>query len=381
MQTVSATFLQALKGSYIPTLRVDAWYGGELVLADVPVVSGSVTVDRTRTIQGSMSLVAASSDGSLVPSSYGSPLAPYGSVLNVRSGIKAGPVAGESVSLGWYRIDSSDPAEWWKPYRPDGDLTRAPKMVCRGTQVTVQGSDRMAMLDDARFLVPEAPASLTSTLDEIKRLARTLVPVADLSAIADAAIPASVAYQTSRTQALQDLADVVDCWVRMDPNGALTLRSQTPSDTPVWTIEIGDQGTIIDWGRKLDRSNIYNGVISTGNTSDGVPVQGMALERVGPLGWDGPFGRVPFAHSSPLLTTNAAAQADAETRLARLVQERVVPISVTATANPALEIDDTVKLVLPDKTLTGQISSVAWPLPATSMTLVVMVPRAQVWGL
>lgn len=380
MQTVSATFLQALRGSYIPTLRVDAWYGGELVLADVPVVSGSVTVDRTRTIQGSLSLVAASPDGTLVPSSYGSPLAPYGSVLNVRSGIKAGPVAGESVSLGWYRIDSSDPAEWWVAKRTSGDLTRPPTMVCRGTQVTVQGSDRMSVLDDARFLVPEKPASLTSTVDEIKRLARTLVPVADLAAIADAAIPASVAYQTSRTQALQDLADVVGCWVRMDPNGALTLRSQTPSDEAVWSIEIGDDGTIIDWGRKLDRSSIYNAVISTGNAADGVPVQGIALERVGPLGFDGPFGRVPYAHSSPLLTTTAAAQADAETRLARLVRERVVPISVTATANPALEVDDTIQLVLPDKTLTGQIASITWALPASTMTVVVMVPRTQIWG-
>lgn len=381
MQVVTDEFLAALDGSFQPTVRVDAWYDGELVLEDVPITGGSVTLDRNRAINGSLSLDAASPDGTLIPTSWDSPLACYGQVLNVRAGIRYGASDGEDVSLGWYRIDSADPREWWVPYRTTDDLTQDPTWVCRGTLVGVEASDRLSLLDDDTFAIPEAPASLTSTLTEITRLARDLVPVDDLSDIVDAAIPRSITYQASRVDALQALADVVSCWVRMSPGGGLTLRSQTPSEDAVWTVTIGESGgKITDWGRKVTRSGLRNGVLSKGQAADGIPVQGLAVETEGPLRWDGPFGRVVEEHNSNLLTTAAAAQLDAETRLARLIRERVAPVTVTCVANPALELDDTVALELPDRTLVGQVSSVSWPLPATTMTMVVMVPRTQLWG-
>jgi hypothetical protein len=173
---------------------------------------------------------------------------------------------------------------------------------------------------------------------------------------------------------------VIGQWVRMSPDGTLTLRPQVASETPVWSVAIGEQGTITDWGRKLDRSTLYNAVISTGNSSGGVPAQGIAVETSGPLRWDGPFGRVPYAYNSPLLATTTAAEDDAETRLARMIRERVAPISVTCTANPALELDDVVELRLPTQTLVGQVSSITWTLPGTVMTMVVLVPRSQIWG-
>lgn len=380
MQEVSADWLNALNGSYQPTVTVDAWYDGELVLQDVPVSAGRVTLDRTRVIAGSLSLDAASPDDTLIPNSWDSPLASYGSVLNVRAGIRYGAESGESVSLGWYRIDSADPKEWWVPYQVD-PMPAPPTMVCRGTLVSVDGSDRMSLLDDAQFIVPEAPASLTSVKDEIVRLARDFVPIDDLSPITDAAIPRSITYQTSRVEALQALADLLSCWVRMSPGGGLALVPQTPASMdPVWTVAVGDIGHITDWGRRVDRSGLRNGVVSKGQTSDGNPVQGVAVEEAGPLRWGGPLGTIPEEHSSNLLTTEEAAQADAETRLERLIRERVAPISVTCVPNPALELDDVVALALPDKTLTGQVAQLTIPLAADTMTMVVMVPRTQLWG-
>jgi len=279
------------------------------------------------------------------------------------------------VSLGWYRIDTSDPQEYYAKYVVGNTIT----WVCRGMQVSTQSSDRMSLVDDARFLLPEFPTSTLSVVAEIKRLVQGIVPVGNLDAITDAPIPGSIAYQTSRVQAVQDLADVVGCAARIDPDGALELISKTPSTTPVWTVSI-DEAQVVDWARKLDRSGLYNGVISTGQQADGTPVQATAIEEDGPLRWDGPLGRIPYVHSSPLITTDVAAQADADELLARLIREQVAPVVVTCIPNPALEWGDCVKIVLPTKTLIGTVQSITWPLPVTSMTMTVLVPRTQLWG-
>lgn len=378
MQNASDEFFAALTGSNTPVATVDAWYDGKLVFSDVPLVSGSVTVDGSRVVAGSASITAASEDASLVPRRWDAPLAPYGSYLQIRSGVRHGSGTNELKSLGWFRIDSSDPQEWWTTYQHDP--AKLPIWVCRGMQVQVEASDRMSILDDARFLGPESPDSTASVLGEIRRLARDLVPVATFTSLPDGPIPAAIAYQTSRVQAIQDLAGVVGLRARMNPDGALALIPQEPSTTPVWTVAV-DAGDIVSWGGKLDRADLYNGVVSTGQSVDGVPVQGAQVEGVGPLRWDGPLGRIPYGHYSPLLTTNDSAQADAEALLDRLIRDRVAPVQVTCAANPALEWGDCVKVILPDKTLIGTVKSITWPLPAKTMTMTVMVPRSQIWGI
>lgn len=381
MQEVSADWLAALQGSYQPTVRVDAWYDGELVHENIPVADGQVTLDRSRAIAGSLSLSAASPDGSLIPSSWESPLAPYGSVLNVRAGIAYGAESGETVSLGWYVIDAADPKEWWVPYRPSADLTVEPEWVCRGTLVQVTAADRMTLLDEAKFVTPEAPESLTSILGEISRLARDYVPVDDFDGKVDTAVPRSITYQTSRVEALQALADVIGYWVRMSPGGGLTLVPQAPSGTPVWSVTVGEFGTVAEWSRRQERAGLRNGFVSRGQKADGTPVQGFAVENTGPLRWGGPLGSIPEEYTSNLLTTDTAAEADAQARLTRMIRERVSPVSVKCVTNPALELDDTVSIVLPDRTLIGQVSQLTIPLGAATMSMVVTVPRDQLWGL
>ena len=253
--------------------------------------------------------------------------------------------------------------------------------MCKGVKVTAECSDHMFLIDRNKFTAPEAPVSLSSVLDEISRIARDNVLIADLDGIADAAIPGTIAYQSSRVQAIQDLADVLGLVARMDPDGALALYPKTPSGPAVWSVDVGrDQGKIINWNRELNPDGLYNAVISTGTTPEGVAVQGIALEETGPLRWGGPFGHVPYPHSSPLITSQEAAYADAQTRLARLVQERIVPITLSCSPNFALVLDDIVEVVLPDTTLQGPVSTITWPLPKGPMQMTVMVPRDQIWG-
>lgn len=380
MQTVSDGFLDALQGSVAPQLQVDAWYDGEIVASNLNVTTASLVVDGSRTLVGTVSVVVTDPDGEIIPSNSDDPLAPFGSELHVRQGIRTGSAGVEWFSLGWYRIEESDPDETWAAYYDRTRPSRDPQWVPRGVDVSVQAVDRMARLDDARFLAPESPASLASVQAEITRLARDLVPIAPLSGFADAPIPASIAYQTSRVQALQDLAGVLDKVVRINPNGALTLAPRSPSGSAVWTVEIGRNGTIVGWNRKLSRSQLYNGVVSSGTTEEGVAVQAVEIEPDGPLRWGGPFGQVPYGHSSPLITSEVAAQSDAFTRLNRLIRERVVPITVSCVTNPALEVDDMVELKLPDSTLTGPVASITRDLIGAVMSMTVMVPSTQLWG-
>jgi hypothetical protein len=380
VQTVGDGYLDSLQGSVAPELKVDAWYDGEIVYEGLNITSASVTQDGSRTIVSTASVVATDTDGQIIPSKWSDPLAPFGSELHIRQGIRTGGQGVEWVSLGWYRIEESDPDETWAAYYNRTHLSQEPQWVPRGVDVTVQAVDRMARLDDARFLAPESPLSLASVQAEIVRLARDHVPIANLSGFSDAPIPASVAYQTSRVQALQDLASVLDKVVRINPNGALTLAPRSPSGNAVWTVEIGRTGTITGFNRKLTRSQLYNGVISAGTTEEGVAVQAVETEPDGPLRWAGPFGQVPYGHSSPLINTEEAAQSDALTRLNRLIRERVVPITVSCITNPALEIDDIVALKLPDASLSGPVASISRDLTAAVMAMTVMVPRSQLWG-
>lgn len=380
MQEASQDYLDAGGGSSRPVAVADSWYDGELIAEDLPIISGSITLDSSRAIHGAGNLVIGSPDGTFVPRGWNAPLAPFGSEIQVRCGLQAAVGSTELFSLGWYRLETSKPDEWWGSYPHPTDPDAPPLWVCKGVKVTTDASDHMSYVDRYKFLAPEAPASLTSVLTEIRRLARDTVPIADWTGIGDAPIPATISYQSSRLQAIQDLADVLGRVARMDPDGALMLYPKTSTGPAVWTVEVGpNTGKIMNWDRPLTSAGLYNAVVSSGATPEGIPVQGIVVEAGGPLRWGGPFGRVPYLYSSPLITSQAAADADAETRLSRLIRERVVPVVVRTAPNFALLLDDVVELALPDSTLTGPVSTITWPVPQGPMQMTVMVPADQLW--
>lgn len=370
MLATTANYAAAIEGSTTPVQVIDAWYAGELVAPNIPVASALVTYDSTRAIAGSLSLVVQTDDEALNPTAWDSPLAPFGSELHVRAGLQLSG-SPELLSCGWFRINECDPQEWWAPYQlPDGEQ----RWALRGLQLTINAADRMCAVDDNQMLAPEQPASLTSVLNEIARLARDDVPIGEFG-VADAAIPSSIAYQQSRVANLQALADLLGRSARVDRNGALRLVTKSPGAS-VWTVTVGD--TAVSWSNRLTRDGVYNGAVALGDGS--APVVGSAKEDVGPLRWDGPFGRVPTQHSSPLITNQTAATAAAKDKLRRSIQERMVPVTVQCPANPAIELDDVMTIVQPNRTLSGQVSSIALPLPLSTMTVVLMVPRPQLGG-
>lgn len=368
MQDVSADFLAALEGSVQPVVIADAWYDGELVAENLPLTKASVSFDRSRSIVGSLSMSVASADGTLAPLSWNSPLAPFGSEVHVRAGF-----GDELLSLGWFRIQSADPSETWARYEVHDDT----RWVRRSVAVDVECSDRAVLLDDFKLMAPEQPAQLVSAQAEIERLVQDVVPLADLSGVADQPIPRDIEYSDSRLDVLNTLANLMDASVGMDPDGALALWPLSPAGPVVWQAAV--QVTALSWSNQQSRDGLYNAVVASGDDPE-YPVQGMAIEEDGPLRWGGPFGMVPYAHSNPMLWTVASAERDARTVLDRLIRERVVTVSVSVIANPALQVGDRIELLLPDRALTGVVDTIEVDLPETAMTLGVSMPREQLWS-
>jgi len=401
----------ALAGSVQPVAQVDAWYDGEMIAENLEGLTGSVAADSTQLVTGTANVTAADADGKLIPTTADAIVGCYGTELHVRAGILLPGGNVETKSLGWFRIDTAEPEEQWQEYhrrrhaRSWGGLFPGPHTfpsehtypsrhiditegvadtiwVPRGTIVATQASDRMALLDEAEFLAPEQPASLTSVKAEIQRLCSGIVPVGDLSNITDAAIPRTITYDTSRSGAITLLTGVLDAAPRMSPDGALELVAITPTGDAVWTVAAGTSSVppVSQWKRHLDRAGIYNAVVVTGTDISGNPIQGIATLDIGALRYDGPFGRAVYRVSSQTATSNAQCTDEARAKLAELSAQRTVVIPLIVPTNYALETKDIIAVQLPDRTLQGPVTSISFPLTVDTMPVSIEVPRDQLWA-
>src|SRR6185369_8938102 len=95
---VSGLFLDALRGGqYQNVVEADVYYVGNFI-ATLPLSAGSVTIDRTAHIRRTCTVTVASP--SFIPLFAASALAPYGTELRIKMGIKYPSGAVEMVPLG-----------------------------------------------------------------------------------------------------------------------------------------------------------------------------------------------------------------------------------------------------------------------------------------
>lgn len=363
MLPASPRFYAAVTGSHIRVTRADLWYGGALVAPDLQVVSGELDMDDDAHVRATVSsLVIADSTGTLVPTGPGnvSTLDVYGSQLHLRSGVQYGSGAEELLSMGWYTIQSTTIDE---RYTRD----EFGRWISGGAQHTLTLADRMSAIDDARFIAPMQPAANAHCLTEIRRLCAGLVPFGLWPTITDPPVPASVAYQESRLDAVAALAAAAGVRLYVDSNGALMIRAITdPATDPVAVIVTTDR-EVTETSTGYTRDGVYNAVVARGEqTSDTSPLQAVAYDTdpASPTRWDGPFGRKPTFYSSPLLTTMAQCQEAAATQLRGIIRGRDRLVTIKAIPNPALEPGDVITALTPRAQFTGVLTSVKLPLAA-----------------
>lgn len=357
MRPMSELALSALSGSRVNERVVaHVWYGGQVVRQDVPVSAWSVSSDATRQVQTQVSLTISDPDGTLAPWGLDDPLGVAGSTIQL---IYSMGQPGTTVDLGWFRITASDPVENWV-FKDAGDRTIR---VSGGASIPIKADDLTVVAVADRLLAPESPAPGATVLGEVARLLRDIFPVTIADGVVDKPVPGSVTFDRERMDAIEDLLETIGATYRMTGDGQFEVFPRKPG-APVWDVQGGEQGVLVDVQRSQSSAGLYNAAVSEGATPDGRQLIGRAFETAGPLRWGGPHWHVPIFHSATgLLTTQEAVDADARTRLAGVVSGRTVLLPVTCLPHPGLQVGDVVTIFSPtvtgaDVALTGTVRTI-----------------------
>jgi hypothetical protein len=359
-------------------LEMNVWRGGVLAVPDgVDVTSWSLDWDADRQVQGQATFVIADPDGDLAPWGMGDALAPGGSRVQLAwvSG-----ATGTRVPLDWWRLRRSTPFEQWRVLRADG--AGVVSRVSGGGSVTLRADELTCIPANLDRLDAEGqPPAGATCLSEVRRLLADIMPVVIDAAVVDRPVPSSLVYADGRWDAVENLLSHVETVYRMGGDGALQVLPGTLGD-PVWTIEGGEYGALVDVVRELSDDKVYNAVTSKGTSAAGDPLVGRAWLTSGPLVWgvDQPYGRVPAFHQS-IAQTAAGVRADAATTLATLAATGQVDLEVSCLTHPGVQLHDAVTVVAAtidgDAPLIGRVvgkrMASAGPVPAKQMTLRVRV--------
>lgn len=363
MQPVSSRFLTALRGPYVRIVTADLYYNQALVLKGLPIVDGSITVDRTSKTRRSGSVTIG--DPNFYPTFAGSPLAPYGAELNIKWGISYPDGTTESVSLGWFRIE--DVSQETAPGQSNGGLP------------VVDFFDRSQAVDVASFLDPVDRGGW-GVKGLLTQLVRDVVPYAAVnisSSLTDGTVPGGVTFDGSRWDAVTTCAGYLLADVYFDVNGAVaavpvpTLSQSTPTSAAVWTMDAStpaavaagasSTGVLVSAKRAVSRAGVYNCVSVYGSTTgSAAPPTGYAADtdprsptyfgtspNYGNPNTSSVFGAQIYRYQNNLLTTNAQCQAAAQTQLQNFLG-LARSLSFTVCPNPALEAGDIIKVIYPD---------------------------------
>lgn len=331
MHPVSDRWERALTGAHGIAVQVDLLLGdGSVVAEDIPIVGGSVTVDRGSEVRRSLRLEIA--DPADFPVLAGDPFSPYGHRLYVQRGIRYTDGTVEMVPLGYFVIRSIS-----------GDLHAGP--------LTISAPGLETVVRDRPF---EQAVSTAQTATHAAFIADQLIQVDPSFVLVDQSSRGSELLATttfdagdSRWDAIRDVATAVGAEVFADENGSFVLRDiPEPTDEFVWTVAARENMVSAQAGMSAD--GVYNRVAVYGESAadNATPVYGVAeiTDPLHPLYVGGPFGVRTTTYHSDLVTTTAGAIATAHALLldASALNQTLTLRSVP---NPALQAGDRIRVI------------------------------------
>lgn len=362
----SALFLDALRFPHEAVISVRVYRGGaEITPArftqwgqGLPITDGgTVTIDVTSQVRRVLNITIA--DAGLHPTGAQQLLDPtLGTELAVSRGIKYPNGKIDWVPVGLFRIETT---------------TETPSGQSGPTGIDVTANDRSAYIVDGRFFIPTKSVGDT-VVAEIEHLTNNVMPphtpaMVDLSNLTNPC-PKQVYDDKDRIGALLRLAASINCEFFVDPTGTPTLRHlKKPSDPADWTVDVGSTGVMLDLTPASDRTDIFNGVVCTGERADGTPA-GWSVQTdddpTSPTLWGGPFGKKPVFFSSPTLSNTAQCAAAAQGLLERY-RGTGWSLTLDAMVNPLLEGGDVIVVVFPDGRIQRHlIDTITMPLDMNS---------------
>lgn len=356
---------------------VSSWDSlGNLLADQIPVTSGQLTSDVTQAIPERLTFYVPSwADGfSWIPSGSDHPLAKFGQQINLSIFVTA-PVSGTQwvVPIGWFPIQTWD---------YDDDPTSG--------LIEVECTGILQLANDDTFTTPVVPRSTDTFVSMLTRLMPNGVPVNFDAGLADRPLPQSFQWDTdtSRLSAIYDVADAWPARVRTDQYGTVQLLPGLV-DPPavILTLQDGPKGTLIGAPVSDTRDGIYNVYPVSGSQTDDsslAPVTSVAQVSGGPLD-PSTYGRVVApTWSSPLITTQAQADAAAVAKLQQSIRgslNRAAQIM----PDPRVDIDDAVEVHqnpqgLQDELVTrGYVNGYTLPLVVTDGAMTVNV-GSEIWS-
>lgn len=293
----SVAFQEAVRSSHRLAIACDVIYDGVVIYADVPIVAGSVTEDRTRFVRrdGTISV-----DPALAPTllAWTDTLIPGGAEIRPKRGVYLGATA-ETVPLGTLLIVDVD--------------------VERNGLVRVRCQDRAA-----RIAEDELEGSFTTdvggmgTQETVEALVARTYPdltVTWQGGLGNPVIPAGTQFTGTAAAAIGTLVAGIGAEFRFDADGEPEVVALPTLATAVSVVEWdeGPTGVVVTRSDSLSRQGAYNAVRVTGESvGDSATPSGFASLGSGPMAYGGPFGRVVKKVSAPNLLSDAACQALAD---------------------------------------------------------------------
>lgn len=361
MRDVSPRFLAAISSSHRMVARarvVPAGLSGvdlddTVVLAELPIVDGAVTLDSTADIRATLDLTTTAD---WFPATDDDPVTPYGNEVFVERGVVYGDGSREWVLQGYFRIDSVD--QQTAPF---------------GT-VEISGSDRSAGIADARIPYPLTFTAGSTVAGVIQALILDVYSwaVFDLD-------PSLTTTKLASDQVTTDdrggfLADLVTSYGMVgywDYRGIYYVRPAPTGDNPVATIAAGRGGVLVSLSRSLNRTDgVYNAVVASGDqvSEDIPPVTAMVVDDDpgSPTYWYGGFGHVPQFFSSSFLTNVVQCLSSARSLL-RTSTGLPYAVDFGQIPNPALEPLDPVRVTYPGRVESHVLLQLAIPLVPTAV--------------
>ncbi|MGI5144787.1 DUF5047 domain-containing protein [Plantactinospora sp. CA-294935] len=329
MYPVSSVFGHALREAHTLAVRVDAWYDGALLIEDLPLDEGSagqVTIQAGTGVRRQLDLT-------ITDAGLWDDLDVTGVELRPYRGVRYPSGATELVPLGVFGLDEQSMS-----VGPDG-----------GIRIRT-APDRWARVQRAKFETPASSQVGDLVVDEIVRLVTDAVSGVAVSVLATStATVGALVWDRDRDKAIVDLATSIGAEAYFDNDGTLVVRDAPLLSQPsVWTVDASPSGVLLGGDLRRDRSRTYNVVVVSDARTDGsTPFAPQVIEDddpASPTYVGGPFGRVPYFWSSPVVTSAPQAVVAGTTILNR-VRAVNAQLNVDAVVHPGLDRGDVITVL------------------------------------
>lgn len=214
-------------------------------------------------------------------------------------------------------------------------------------QIKITGKDRWLRVQNARFLQPVTTSGLhLNAMVSMLRGADQRIQVNNLST--STARHNTSVWERDRDKAISEMAKSIGADVYFNQLGQAEIKQQQDIGTgiPVWQIGGGDGGVLLDSKRQRKQGNTYNAMVVEGETAEGTPAV-RAVRYVddpkSPIYFGGAFAQRPKFFSSSMITTQAQANAAAESMLQKAVGVAKI-LDVASLPHPGLDAGDIINV-------------------------------------